>query len=67
MAESTSRASIKASVRRSASLFYLVGGLLLLAFVIEHLQDDGFDWILLGAAAASLVTGVVYQRRHRHG
>lgn len=65
MAASTSRASRGASIPRPAWLFYVVGALLLLAFVMEWIQDDGFDWILLGAAAASLVAGVASHRKPR--
>ena len=52
-----------ASTSRAALLFYVVGGLLLLAFAIDLVQDDGIDWILLGGATAALVAGVIYQKK----
>lgn len=61
MAESTS----KATASRAPLLFYVVGALLLLTFTVDLVQDDGFDWVLLGGAIASLVAGVTYQRKRR--
>lgn len=63
MAESTSRTSPS----HAALLFYAVGVLLLLAFAVDLIQDDGSDWTVLGGAAASFTAGVVYQRKHRSG
>jgi len=56
----------KASTSRAPLLFYAVGTLLLLAFGVDLVQGDGFDWVLLGGAAASYVAGVVYQWKKPH-
>jgi hypothetical protein len=61
MAEPTS----KASASRATPLFNVVGAFLLLAFTADRVQGDGFDWILLGGAAASLIAGIAYQWKRR--
>lgn len=61
MADSTSTAS----TRGAALLFYAVAALLLIAFGVDLIQDDGVDWVVLGGAAAPLLAGIVYQRKQR--
>jgi len=56
----------KATASRAPLLFYVVGVLLVLAFTVDLIQDDGFDWVLLGGATASLAAGVTYPRKRRH-
>ena len=70
IAESTSMASTS----RAALLFYVVGGLLLLAFAIDLVQDDGIDWILLGGqprrlwlASFTRRSSAVVEKSARHG
>jgi len=62
MAESTS----KAAASRGILLFYVAGALFLLAFTVDFVQEDDFNWVLLGGAIASLAAGVTYQIRRRH-
>ena len=62
MAQST----LKASASRAILLFYVLGTLLLLAFIADLVQGDGVDWILLGGAVAAVVAGIAYQRKRRH-
>jgi len=61
MAQST----LKASASRAILLFYVIGALLLLAFIADLVQGDGVDWILLGGAVAALLAGIAYQRKRR--
>jgi hypothetical protein len=61
MAQST----LKASASRAILLFYVIGTLLLLAFIADLVQGDGVDWILLGGAVAAVVAGIAYQRKRR--